>query len=684
MKKCDLHIHTVSTISDAEFTFSMDVLKRYVEKMNLDVIAVTNHNVFDLSNYMKIRDEFTSKVVLPGIEVNLEGGHLLVISSPDDVEVFDFNNKCEAVNGQIRTATDTLTLGQFRNIFNNLSKYVLIPHYDKTPQLPQPVITAMHGNIVAGEVTSVKKFLYMQKDANEPLTPVLFSDFRCSDAVVEENYPVRHTYLDVNDVSINSLNICLRDKSKVALSENDGNKLFNVFSNGQMISTGLNIMYGRRSTGKTWNLNKIADYFGDRAKYIRQFELQNFGQSYTSNQFETEQKARLEGVVNEFFAPFKRVVEDIAQMPTTAYDEAEVDGYLKSLLNRSEMENIRDVYSNSYLYDEIPYSVGGTKQIRSVIDAVVTLIETPNYQDVITRHVTQETLKALLRELIDKLRLIELYIKCKELTNSILNDVRSALQMQTALPAIPDINLYEIVRRQHLRRKFTAITNGLKREKQIYKENYTHKFKISLSTKTFENATDVKSGQGIGASLVNAFYNYDNPIVYLQELKDVGIDTSKLHRLFVGIKYRILNQYGYSVSGGERSEFTFLQKIKDARTKDILLIDEPESSFDNVFLKEDINKFIKEIAQDMPVVISTHNNTIGGSIKPDYILYTEKALVGGCVEYRLYSGYATDSQLRTVDGLETENYQITIDSLEAGETAYKERERLYEILRDQQ
>ena len=28
----------------------------------------------------------------------------------------------------------------------------------------------------------------------------------------------------------------------------------------------------------------------------------------------------------------------------------------------------------------------------------------------------------------------------------------------------------------------------------------------------------------------------------------------------------------------------------------------------------------------MPVIISTHNNTIGGSIKPDYILYTEKKI----------------------------------------------------------
>ncbi len=43
----------------------------------------------------------------------------------------------------------------------------------------------------------------------------------------------------------------------------------------------------------------------------------------------------------------------------------------------------------------------------------------------------------------------------------------------------------------------------------------------------------------------------------------------------------------------------------------MLLIDEPESSFDNIFLKEDVNSLLKEFSQEMPVVIVTHNSTIG-------------------------------------------------------------------------
>ena len=683
MKKCDFHIHTVPTISDADFVFGLDVLKGYVEKMALDVIAITNHNLFDMGNYMAIKEAISPHVeVLPGIEVNLEGGHILVISNQDDAEIFDFNNKCEAVRERITDANDTLSIGEFRSIFPELNKYVLIPHYDKSPQLPKDVINSLGDFIVAGEVTSVKKFLYMQKDIHEVLTPVLFSDFRCSDTVDENKYPVRHTFLDVNEVSVNALNICLRDKAKVTLTESDGNKLFCVFSDGQMLSTGLNIMYGRRSTGKTWTLNQIAAIFGERAKYIKQFELQNFGKDYTSEQFETDQKARLEGIVNIFFSPFKEVIEDVAQMPTLLSDDTEVDSYLKALIKRSEMESIKDVYSNSTLYDEIPYSVGGTNQLRSVINAVITLMESTQYHDLITAHIQTDNLRALLKVLIERLRAIEFSIQCRNLSNDILNDVKSALQMQTALPAIPDIDFYEISKRQCKRESFDKIVNNIKRDRVIYQEKM-HRFRIILRTRVFDNASDVKAGQGIGQSLVDAYSNYNNPLSYLKKLIDLGIDTSKLHRLFVGVQYNILNENGYKVSGGEQSEFTFLQKIKDARTKDILLIDEPESSFDNMFLKKDINNFLKGISEEMPVVISTHNNTIGGSISPDYILYTEKVIEEGEAKYKRYSGYATDTSLKTVDGEEIENYQITIDSLEAGEEAYQERNTLYGILRNQ-
>ena len=46
MKAVDLHIHTIATRHDAKFEFSMNALKDYVESMELDIIAITNHNKY--------------------------------------------------------------------------------------------------------------------------------------------------------------------------------------------------------------------------------------------------------------------------------------------------------------------------------------------------------------------------------------------------------------------------------------------------------------------------------------------------------------------------------------------------------------------------------------------------------------------------------------------------------------
>ena len=96
-----------------------------------------------------------------------------------------------------------------------------------------------------------------------------------------------------------------------------------------------------------------------------------------------------------------------------------------------------------------------------------------------------------------------------------------------------------------------------------------------------------------------------------------------------------------------------------------------------------MNKVIKEIAEKMPVIISTHNSTIGGSIKPDYILYTEKKIdETGKPVFRLYSGKPTEKFLKDVDDNSIKNYEITLNSLEAGEDAYSERKGMYEILKN--
>lgn len=84
----------------------------------------------------------------------------------------------------------------------------------------------------------------------------------------------------------------------------------------------------------------------------------------------------------------------------------------------------------------------------------------------------------------------------------------------------------------------------------------------------------------------------------------------------------------------------------------------------------------------MPVVVVTHNNTVGASVGADYLLYTKKEFEEGRVVYRVYSGYPTDTRLNSVDGKTINTHEITMDSLEAGVDVYETRKQGYEAIKD--
>ena len=679
MKRCDLHIHTVPSVSDRVFTYDKDILLDYVAKTELDVIAITNHNLFDYAQFQEIKETLTQIVVLPGIEVDLENGHILVIANNDDGTLFDFNAKCEEVKNLIKTKDDDIPYDTFIRIFGDLSKYLLIPHYEKEPKLHKDTIEKLGRNIIAGEVSSVKKFIYMEKEDTE-LTPVYFSDFRIEKGVTPDKYPVSHTFFDIDQVNVNTLKLCLMDKTKVSLTSEKGIKLFQIFPNGQMLSTGLNIMFGKRSTGKTHTLNDIASRFEGKAKYIKQFELLNTSRN-DSEQFENDLKVRQENSAEDYLREFGVIVTDILKTCSADEDEMKLQKYLEAVMSSAQQSNINDVFSNSKLFNESDFKEHSNDETKKLINATLTLLESQLYKLLVNRYLPETSLKSLLRELIEQCRKEKVSNLYSKEVNNMINMVKESLQLKSAAPRIPNIDLYQYFINKNKREVFSKVAIAIKKSRTISTEKAGH-FTISVSVRSFTNATDLKTVGLKQVSLTNAFAKYGNPVQYLDELKAAGVESDRIYKLFAAIDYRILNSSGLPVSGGERSEFNFLQKIKDAILCDILIIDEPESSFDNLFLKNEVNKFIKEMAENMPVIISTHNNTIGGSIKPDYILYTEKKIEANGTNFNIYSGYPTARILKDVKGNTIENYEITLNSLEAGEHAYSERKDIYETLKN--
>jgi len=673
MKKIDLHIHTVPTVSDAHFSFDLDTMKRYVSDAALDAIAITNHNVFDRTQFAEI-DDALDVVVFPGIEVTLDCGHVLIIA--DIINLDSFEEQTGQISAAITQPKDNISVDGLTAIFSNLDEHLVIPHYDKKPAIKVEALKHI-ADVSCGEVDSAKKFIRTIKDETK-ITPVLFSDARISAEL--DTLPTRRTFVDCGELTLGALKTCLQDKGKVALSEANGNKLFQIFDNGQMLSTGLNVLLGERSSGKTYTLDRINELH-DHVKYIEQFSLVQQDDAANEREFNKELKRTRGQFAEEYLSGFKVVLNDVMNVDLRA-DALEVENYLSSLIESAEEADKRDAFSNTALFDESEFPISEDKVLIDLIASVRQVIENVEYRAIIDKHMDIDSLKQLAVELIELLRAKGLERKKKKLVNDLVRNIREILGRRTSAVQVQDVDLYGVILNKKKVERFTEIVKRLQEDATISEESIQG-FRVVATKGPFSGAGEIKSASGIKTAFGDSFKQYERPYDYLQTLlANESLTQSELYRLFVKVTYRILNKDGFEVSGGERSEFRLLQEINDAQNYDMLLVDEPESSFDNMFLRSDVNQIIREISETMPVVVVTHNSTVGASAGADYLLYASKEIEEGNVAYRLYSGHPTDRSLHSPDGGTISNHEITLNSLEAGCETYDDRRRKYEAIED--
>ena len=670
LKKIDLHIHTVSTFSDPSFEFNLDNLKKYISEAGLNAIAITNHDLFDGVQFREI-NKALDVVVFPGIEVSLNYGHVLIISDVAHLE--DFEDKASLVAKRITKIGDSISVDELQKIFRVLNDYLVIPHYDKDPSIKGDALYQIAGYVSAGEVDSAKKFIRAIKDQTK-LTPVLFSDVRICGEL--DTFPTRQTFIDCGELTLKAIKACLKDKGKVALSENDGNKLFQIFDDGQKLSTGLNVLLGKRSSGKTFTLNRI-DESNVNVKYIRQFSLVQ----KDDDAYEHEFKRTRSRFIEEYLSEFKAVLNDVINIDLRA-NERLVDKYVSTLLKSAEAADRKDAFSKTALFDESKFPISEDRLLSELIGSVRQVIENVKYRAIIEKHIDINSLKRLACELIELLWTEAFENRKKKLVNGLVQDIRQSLKMRTSAVQVEDVDLYCIRMEESKVDRFSEIVKSLQREAVISEESIQG-FSVVAEKDAFAGAVELRSASGTKTAFKEAFQEYRRPYDYLQKLlANESLTHSELYKLFAKISYRILNRDGFEVSGGERSEFRLLQEIKDAQNHDILLVDEPESSFDNMFLNSDVNKIIREISGSMPVVVVTHNSTVGASIGADYLLYASKEVEGDNAVYRLYSGYPTDVKLSSLDGKMISNHDIMLNALEAGDHTYNERRHVYEAIKD--
>ncbi len=681
MKKIDFHIHTIPVVGkDSHFEFELDKFQKFADDLSLDAVAITNHNLFDLEQFNKISSTLQNVVVFPGIEIDFEDGHLLLISENNNLD--DFNQKCENIKNEFGNG-NKITIEKLKEVFVTLDDYLLIPHYDKKPKVRQSSIDSLKESIFVGEVQSPKKFHRTIKDSGS-LVPVVFSDARISVDVDTEKHQGRHTFINTNSdpLTLSAVKAALRDRSKVFLSNTGRHGFFQIFNDGQELSSGLNIVVGGRSSGKTCLLNKLKHIFDTEEKsikYIKQFDLVRDDEKKFNERVEKDKSA----IREEYLKEFRVVVEDAIEIDRRATNH-KLERYVETLLDFASSEKLQDEFSKALLFKETVYQVrrNQEEELGHLLRAVLLLLKNTSYKDTINKYVSLDNLQNLFSDLETQYKeVLEVRMK-KEWVNELVKSTRQELESKTSSPRIDDseIDFYRIKFERERVRRFNAIANSVKKETEIKETEAFGKFKIRAIASPYIGAQGLHEECGKQISFTEAFKKYNSPFAFLEELKCIeGLEKTQLYRYFCKVIYQVLNEYDKKVSGGEMAEFNLLRVLQDARQYEMLLVDEPESSFDNLFLNKNVNKEIKNISKEMPVIVVTHNNTVGMLMEPDYVLYTQRKIIDGKDEYRIFSGSPGDKEFKTANGTESiDSYDTLLNALEAGEEAYSTRKGLYD------
>ncbi len=664
MKAIDLHIHTVKSILDADFSFDISKLQEYVETEKLSCIAITNHNLFDRNNYELISNMLKISV-LPGIEVSLEKGHMLVIGNIEDINTLEVQSN--KIRQYIFDEHSYLTYDQFLSIFNNYKDYLLIPHYLKDPSISIDVIDKFGKDIIVGEVSSAKKWFSLIKQSDK-LIPVLFSDLRVKPEL--KNFPGTHLYIDCDNFTVGGLKNSLKDRTKLSLSNSLVGEEFQITSSGTTASLGLNVLIGKRSTGKTYLLDKLNKSFGiDSVKYIEQFSI-------IKDAEETAFKKKLEIDNSEYSDNYLKELKEIVDLAFRVDFKSEnsaLDAYLESLLDYASKQDKMDIFSKCKLFNATSFEIDDDEELQNNIKAIDILLSSNNYEEIISKYLAKDNLKKLLSDLIDIAKKKLLMNSNYNYVNDTLKLIKDELEENSALNQIKEFNIIRYASYKRFIKKFDYYIQKLKIEKEISKNDF-YKFKVRATRKPYTSVQKIKAKIKSCPRITEEFQYYNSPYVYINALLDAEVPKNQIHKAIVDVEYVALNNNDSEISGGERAEYLLYNQIKSGENYDLILIDEPESSFDNIYLNENIRTLINNLSKKTTTFIVTHNHILGVMLNADKILYT-------CIEdgkYKIYTGKMSSKKFKCDDGSEKNTVDIIMETMEAGKESYCERRQIYE------
>ena len=709
--KIDIHVHTKKTKQgDAETReIEADRFHEIISSTEVKIIAITNHNVFDIEQYRKfvteVGDDFQ---IWPGVELDVikdnRRGHLIVIVSPDKVE--DFSDTIFKLTEHSTPDKYTILLEE---VVSNLDKFMplYIAHYhQKKPDLLDEDIDYIvektanksrvlkeatnavsagifishgHASIHGSDVQNWNQYQEQSKSLPDLRLPV-------------ESFEQFCLLLDKNQVAINTL-LDKKDPEPISIKPFKDETVLEI-----IVYDDINVFFGAKGTGKSDILTAIAGYYSAKGITCKKFEsgsvklddaydlagknlkldLKDHEISYCNKEIELIRLAQEVHITS--ISKYKQFFSD--SLKNKKAQKIKIKDMLRVNTQNSERE-----------FELIQNSNGKVKEFK-LFSENNTILE-----DVLGKE-NMGKLLSLLNEAIEGLdkKGFEKFSNEKSamLFNSMIEKFKFEITKKTGAPAKPSETGFQKYASNRIKIELAVknIIENISKKISIndeYVGNLGEKGELYCKTEIViqdgninearfkplgtANKKPLKNFSRIMADIKENVYsqNLFNKIAELNEMEGINLIPTTLE-LIVFDKYFTINDEHYEPSTGEASMILLHRELSE--DKDIYILDEPEKSLGNEYINNVIVPLIKEKAKSgKKIFIATHDANIAVRTLPYNSVYRHHDKSG----YQTFVGNPFTNNLTNINNHENKiNWKdISMRTLEGGRNAFGERGQIY-------
>ena len=710
--KIDIHVHTRKTKKgDAHSReITPERFAEVVLSTDVKIVAITNHNLFDLEQYNAILEQVGNAVqVWPGIELDIEEngkrGHLLVIVSPNKKQ--DFFDAVSSVTNNVSSDDFSISIKKTVATFNDQDPVYIAHYLQKKPDISEDVLSTL-----AGLITNKKRII---KEATNSISAGIFiahghpsiygSDVQDWDAYANQvkllpelRLPVESfeqfcLLLEKDATTINTLlgkktpeNLCMKP------FEDDTTINIKVYND-------INVFFGAKGTGKSKILEAIARHYSSKGVQASKFES---SPDSLSSKYDLKGK-RLTKNLNTYEINY--CTDEIQRLKAAEEcDVTRIQNYKNFYERESQSKNAKKIRIRDLTQLNESKPNQKFEEYSKAQKKIVEMIDYISRSQPVSEVTDSETLNGIIKQLqalADKLMIAmwKSFADWKSITllNSAVKLFRDEVARKTGTlskPTNTGFNKYA-VNRLKIRKDAAEILRNLSvsiedeieavgmlgPEKGELKCVTSYLFQDGSSSnskysplksinkkpqKELSNCIKKIEQDALGSELFSH-------IRELNAIDDVDKIETVLELLLFWRRFE-LNGDEYEPSKGEDSMLNLHAEL--AEEKDVYILDEPDKSLGNEYINDVIIPLINDKArQGKSIFIATHDGNLAVRTLPYNSVYRCHDRSG----YSTYIGNPFSNNLVNISNPSNilDWKKISMKTLEGGEAAFGERGKIY-------